>query len=243
MGAGPRLTIPVAVGGMNGAPDAVPQTMASRARLVLVAVLGYLAGSIPFADLAARLATRGRTDLREEGSGNPGATNAMAVLGAGWGYGVMAADVAKGAAASGVGRMLAGGNGAHLAGTAAVWGHCFPVWSGFRGGKGVATSVGQCAATFPAYLPLDAAVAAVTAASPRWKRRAFAATAAASVTWVAAGLVWWRRGWPNLWGPEPTAALPAAAAASSAVIAYRFATARGPARTEAEPAPPERIAA
>jgi hypothetical protein len=44
----------------------------------------------------------------------------------------------------------------------------------------------------------------------------------ASTAWVAAGVLWWRRGWPNAWGPEPTAALPAAAAVSSAVILSRF---------------------
>ena len=168
------------------------------------------------------------------GSGNPGAANAIGVLGSRWGYGVMVADIAKGAIASVVGRRVAGGTGAHVAGTAAVCGHCFPVWSGFRGGKGVATSVGQCAATFPAYFPIDVGVAAATAASPRWKRRAFAATTVASATWVTAGLLWWRKGWSNLWGPEPTAALPAAAVASSAVILYKFATAPAPAVAQDE---------
>ena len=96
------------------------------------------------------------------------------------------------------------------------------MWNGFRGGKGVAASVGQCLATFPAYFPVDLAVAGLTSASPRWRRRAYAATAVASACWVAGGVVWWRRGWPNLWGPAPTPALPLAAAASSAVILDRF---------------------
>ena len=195
-------------------------------RIALAAVAGYLAGTVPSADVASRLATGGRTDLRAAGTGNPGAANAMKVLGPGWGYGVMAADIAKGAAACAAGRRLAGGDGAHVAGTAAVVGHCFPVWNGFRGGKGVATSVGQCLMTFPAYTGIDLGVAALTAASPRWKQRTFAATVVASVCWVAGGLLWWRRQWPNAWGPPPTAALPAAAAASSAVILYKFAAAR-----------------
>jgi glycerol-3-phosphate acyltransferase PlsY len=190
--------------------------------LAAAGAAGYLAGTLPSADLAGRLATRGAADLRRSGSGNPGAANAMAQLGAGWGIGVLVADVAKAAAACGVGRRLAGAAGAHLAGTAAVIGHCFPVWSGFRGGKGVAASAGQCLATFPAYFPIDLGVAAATAISRRWRRRAFATTAVSSACWVVAGALWWRRRWPNGWGPPPSGLLPLAAAASSAVILSRF---------------------
>jgi glycerol-3-phosphate acyltransferase PlsY len=193
--------------------------------LLASAAVGYLIGTIPSADTAARLATGGRTDLRVSGTGNPGAVNAMAVLGKRWGWGILAADATKGGVACGLGRRLAGPTGAHLAGTAAVVGHCFPVWNGFRGGKGVAVSLGQCTATFPAYLPMDLAVAWAVG---RWRGRTFPGTAAASATWVAAGLLWWRKGWPNGWGPPPTAALPASAAVSSAVILYRFATAKRP---------------
>ena len=130
----------------------------------------------------------------------------------------MAADIGKGAAASAVG--------GHAGAVGAVVGHCFPVWNGFKGGKGVACSVGQCAVTFPAWFPFDLALAAATSASPRWKQNAYAATGVASAAWVAAAVLWWRKKLPNLWGPPPTAALPAAAAASSAVILYKFASAR-----------------
>lgn len=198
--------------------------MTSPTRLAAATTAGYLAGTFPSADIAAQIATRGGTDLRSAGTGNPGAVNAIAQLGSAWGYGVLAADVAKGALAARLGQRLAGGNGAHAAGTAAVIGHCFPVWNRFRGGKGVAASAGQCLATFPAYMPIDLAVAAATAASPWWKRRAFAATAVASTAWVAAASIWWRRSWPNAWGPVPSVGLPLAAAASSSVIVYRFAT-------------------
>jgi glycerol-3-phosphate acyltransferase PlsY len=186
------------------------------------AAAGYLIGTAPCADAATRLATGGTADLRHAGTGNPGAVNAMAVLGKGWGWGILAADATKGALACGVGRRLAGGSGAHLAGTAAVVGHCFPVWNGFRGGKGVAVSLGQCAATFPAYLPIDLGVALAVG---KWRGRTLPGTAAACATWVTAGVLWWRRGWPNGWGPAPTAALPASAALSSAVILYKFLTA------------------
>jgi glycerol-3-phosphate acyltransferase PlsY len=189
------------------------------------AAAGYLIGTVPCADAAARVATKGATDLRDAGTGNPGAVNAMAVLGKSWGWGILAADAAKGALACAAGRRLAGDTGAHIAGTAAVIGHCFPAWNGFRGGKGVAVSLGQCAAAFPAYLPIDLGVAWAVG---RWTGRTFPGTAVASATWVTAGVLWWRNGWPNVWGPVPTAALPVSAALSSVVIAYRFLTATRP---------------
>ena len=195
-------------------------------RLVASATAGYLVGTVPFADVAARMATGAATDLRRAGSGNPGAVNAMAVLGKRWGYAVLAADAAKGVTACVLGRRVGGGAGAHAAGTGAVVGHCFPLWNGFRGGKGVAVSLGQCLATFPAYAPVDVAVAWAVG---HWTRRALPGTVAASATWVVSGLLWWRRGWPNGWGPNPTPALPASAAISSAVILYRFVTAPRPA--------------
>lgn len=202
--------------------------------LLSAAAGGYLAGSVPVADLGARLASGGATSLRSEGTGNPGGANALVVLGKRWGYAIILADIAKGAAACGLGRRTAGDAGAHLAGTAAVIGHCFPVWSRFRGGKGVAVSLGQCAATFPPYVPVDLAVAWATAAK-RWPARRFssptlAATVIASATWVVAGVLSWRWRWPNAWGPRPTALLPAAAMASSAVVLSRFAAAARAAR-------------
>ncbi|MGQ0521287.1 MAG: glycerol-3-phosphate acyltransferase [Actinomycetota bacterium] len=206
----------------------VPPPRPRPAGLVGAAAAGYLLGTLPSADVAARVASGGSADLRAAGTGNPGGANALVVLGRAWGYGIMLADIAKGAAACGAGRRLAADAGAHVAGVAAVVGHCFPVWNGFRGGKGVAASVGQCVATFPVYVPFDIGLAWLTA-TPRWSRkvgtRTLIATAVASSTWVAAATLWWRRGWPNGWAPRPTAGLPLAAAASSAVILSRFAAA------------------
>jgi acyl phosphate:glycerol-3-phosphate acyltransferase len=196
--------------------------VASLSRLGIAATIGYLLGTFPTADLVARRASRGSVDLRASGSGNPGTANALNVLGARAGAQVLVGDIAKGAAACAVGAAVAGPVGAHVAGTSSVVGHCYPVWTGFRGGKGVATSVGQCLATFPAYFPIDAAVAAVTVAIPRWRQRAFAATVASSVCWVIGGMVWRARGFRNLWGQTPTLALPIASAVSSAVIIRRF---------------------
>lgn len=148
--------------------------------------------------------------------------NAVRLLGRRVGIGVMAADIAKGALASVFGRRLAGDGGAHVASVAAVAGHCYPARRGFRGGKGVATSFGQCLATFPAYAPIDVAVAVLAGrVLPRAKRPALVSVAVSSAAWIGAGLVWWRRGLPNLWGPTPTSALPAANAATTVVIASR----------------------
>jgi glycerol-3-phosphate acyltransferase PlsY len=155
------------------------------------------------------------------------------VLGKKAGAQVLVGDIGKGAAACAAGALVAGPIGAHIAGTSSVAGHCYPVWNGFRGGKGVAASVGQCLATFPAYFPIDAAVAVITVANPRWKQRAFAATVASSVCWVVGGFVWWSRGWRNPWGPEPTLALPLASAVSSAIIVRRFLATQPPVEAHA----------
>lgn len=183
--------------------------------------LGYALGLIPFAELAARVATNGQVDLRTAGTGNPGGANAAAVLGRRWGYSVMAADITKSVVACRLGRRIAGDAGQHAAGVGAVLGHCYPANRGFSGGKGVATSVGQCLATFPVYVPVDLGVALATTGGP-WRQRAMAATMAASITWVAAATLWWRMRLPNGWGGTPTHRLPMAAATSSVVIYARF---------------------
>jgi glycerol-3-phosphate acyltransferase PlsY len=196
-------------------------TRSRWSRVALTAVVGYLLGSIPSADLAARRATKGQVDLRRAGSHNPGALNAIDVLGRKWGYVVGVADVAKGAAAAGLGRSVAGDLGAHLGGTAAVIGHCYPVWSGFRGGKGVATACGQLVATFPAAVPVEVVAGGVGAVLPV-RRPSRAITVLLAIAWVVTGVLWWRQRGPNLWGPTPSGALPLAAAASSAVVLMRF---------------------
>ena len=193
--------------------------------------IGYLLGTFPTADLVAKRVSGGQIDLRATGSGNPGGANAVKVLGKKAGYTVIVGDIAKGAAASVIGGVIAGPTGAHAGGSAAVVGHCLPLWNGFKGGKGVGAGVGQCLATFPAYFPVDLGIAAITAAVPRLKQRAFAATMVSGVCWVLGGVVWWRKGWRNLWGPAPGPGLPIAAAVSSSMIAYKFLTARPPSAT------------
>ena len=120
-------------------------------------------------------------------------------------------------------RALAGPGGAYAAATASIAGHIVPVWTRFRGGKGVATSAGACLAVFPAYFPIDAAVAAIGAAR---SRNAEAAVRLSSTVWVTAAVLWWWRSWPNLWGPEPTIGLPLFAVAGAGMILAKFAAAR-----------------
>jgi len=124
--------------------------------LLPAAVAAYLLGSIPSGFLAGRM--RG-IDIRKEGSGNIGATNALRVLGKKVGYAVFAADFLKGflgvraAVAIGAFGGAAGGFPGEVFGvTGAVFvvvGHMFPVWLGFNGGKGIATSGGVILALFP----------------------------------------------------------------------------------------------
>jgi glycerol-3-phosphate acyltransferase PlsY len=107
--------------------------------LTAIGVLGYLLGSIPFGLLLTRLAGRG--DIRQTGSGNIGATNVLRT-----GSKTLAAltvllDVGKGMAAVMIARQWGPEAGLVAAGCA-VLGHMFPVWLGFRGGKGVATALG-----------------------------------------------------------------------------------------------------
>ena len=193
-------------------------------RLLSAAVGGYLLGTAPSSDVACRLATGGSVDLRSSGSGNPGGMNARRVLGRRVGIAVVAADIAKGVVACGWGRRRGGDVGAHLAGVAAVIGHCYPLWTRFHGGKGVATSFGQCVYTFPAYAPVDVALATSVARIPGVRRPALVSVAVSSTAWLLASILWWRRGFPNLWGPRPTAALPLANAATVLVIASRAAS-------------------
>jgi glycerol-3-phosphate acyltransferase PlsY len=116
-------------------------------------IAAYAIGSIPFALILAR--RWGTRDLRRTGSGNLGAANVWRVTGATAGVLVALLDIAKGAAGVVVAEQLNGGAAAPAAaGVAAVVGHIYPVWLGFRGGKGVATSCGVFAVLTPlAILP------------------------------------------------------------------------------------------
>ena len=185
--------------------------------------LGYLLGTFPTAVLVTRLATRGTVDIRAVGSGNPGGLNTAQVVGKRWGGLVMLVDAAKGLAAGLLGWAVAGPDGAYAAATTAIAGHIWPVWNHFRGGKGVATSAGSVLAVFPAFFPIDAAVAAAGALRLRNAERAIQAS---STVWVLASIAWWLAALPNLWGPDPTVALPISQTIGAALILSRFYEAR-----------------
>jgi glycerol-3-phosphate acyltransferase PlsY len=107
--------------------------------LVVAALTGYLLGSIPFGLVLSRLAGLG--DIRRVGSGNIGATNVLRTGNKGLAALTLLLDVGKGFAAAAIARHW-GLSAALLAGLCVVLGHMFPVWLGFRGGKGVATALG-----------------------------------------------------------------------------------------------------
>src|SRR5947209_8588557 len=115
---------------------------------VNVALLGYLIGSFPTGYIAGRI--RG-IDIRTAGSGNPGATNVTRVLGKRFGYPVFLIDFFKGLVSVLLApaiahrcqfNVTATDASVALAGVFSVVGHSYPVWLGFKGGKGVATSLG-----------------------------------------------------------------------------------------------------
>ena len=117
-------------------------------QLILIAVMAYLAGSVPFGLIFTRLAGKG--DIRAVGSGNIGATNVLRTGSKGLALLTLLFDGGKGAViALGVAHLTSDPLMIGVAGLMAVVGHCFPVWLKFRGGKGVAT----CVATFAAFDP------------------------------------------------------------------------------------------
>ena len=176
---------------------------------------GYLLGTVPSADLAGRVVG---VSIRTAGTGNPGAINTSVLLGKRWGTAVAVVDVAKGCTAGLLGRQV-GPTTAYATATAAVVGHVFPLWSRFQGGKGVATSFGAVLGVFPAYAVPDLLVAGAAARLTKQPRRA---NDISSAVWTGAALLWWAKRLPNLWGPAPTLALPLHAAATGALISWRF---------------------
>jgi glycerol-3-phosphate acyltransferase PlsY len=117
--------------------------------VVLIPVSAYLLGSIPFGLILAKIFGGG--DVRNEGSGNIGATNVARVAGPLAGILTLILDGAKGAAAVLLAERYSNGSAMWMiiAGLAALIGHCFPIWLKFKGGKGVATAAGVYLALSP----------------------------------------------------------------------------------------------
>lgn len=142
----------------------MPPIDSSTAQLILWAAFGYLIGSIPFGLILAKV--MGLGNLRNIGSGNIGATNVLRTGNKRAAALTLIFDAAKGGVAVLLARALAGEDAAQIAALAAFLGHCFPVWLGFKGGKGVATFLGL-------WLALD------------WR-----VGVACCLTWLVTALIW-----------------------------------------------------
>jgi glycerol-3-phosphate acyltransferase PlsY len=199
------------------------------AGFVAVVALGYLLGTIPFAVLVTRLATRGNLDIRETGSGNPGGFNTFREVGKVWGIVVVLLDGGKAMVAGLIALVVVGDAAAYAAATAAIAGHIWPVWTGFRGGKGVATAGGAVLGVFPAFFPVNMAVLALGVAVFRRSRPAMLTGMAA---WVAASVLWTVFDWPNGWGPDPSVGLVVFSALGAGMVVLKFARAGPPVRAE-----------
>ncbi len=192
--------------------------MSDPLQIIVGVLVGYVVGMFPSADLVARLASRGSVDLRATGSGNPGGLNAARVLGKKWGLLVIVMDAAKGAVAGLIGLAI-GDAAAYAAGTGVIAGHCWPVWNGFRGGKGVAAAGGSFFTVFPPMVPIDGLTTAAVAFLGKSSRLAIKV---ALVIWVVSAVVWWAADWPMWWGPDPTVGLVIYSLLGTAMIQARF---------------------
>jgi glycerol-3-phosphate acyltransferase PlsY len=187
----------------------MPEIVTSPVLLILVGVLGYLLGSVPFGIVITR--ALGLGDLRAIGSGNIGATNVLRTGHKGAALATLLLDAGKGAIAVLIARFAVGEDAAQVAGGMAFLGHLFPVWLGFKGGKGVATFLGTLIAlAWPVGLAA-CATWAVTAAITRISSLSALVAAALSGLWCfvlsrgdlliltfALMLLVYIRHWPNL---------------------------------------------
>jgi glycerol-3-phosphate acyltransferase PlsY len=107
---------------------------------IICAVLGYLSGSVPFGLILTQMAGLG--DVRSIGSGNIGATNVLRTGNKGLAAATLILDALKGTVPALLGLHFLGVEGGVIAGFCAFLGHIFPVWLGFKGGKGIATYIG-----------------------------------------------------------------------------------------------------
>jgi len=127
---------------------------------IWVLLAAYLLGSIPFAYVVAKM-TMG-IDIRQVGSGNVGFTNALRTLNKGPAAMVLIGDIGKGAAAVLLAKWFGGPVLATLAGMAVIIGHNYPVFLGFKGGKGAAAGIGAVLALMPLIALLTVAIWGVT---------------------------------------------------------------------------------
>ena len=160
----------------------MPEFTSPPLALLIVAGLAYLLGSVPFGVLITR--AMGLGDLRQIGSGNIGATNVLRTGNKGAAAATLILDAAKGGVAVLIARAMVGPDAAQVAALAAFLGHLYPVWLGFRGGKGVATFLGTLLAlAWPVGLAACATWAA-TAALTRISSLSALVAAALAPVWL-----------------------------------------------------------
>ncbi|MEX3316707.1 glycerol-3-phosphate 1-O-acyltransferase PlsY [Sulfitobacter sp. PS-8MA] len=160
----------------------MPPIDTSIEMILLWALLGYIIGSIAFGMVLAQL--MGLGNLRSIGSGNIGATNVLRTGNKKAAALTLLLDGAKGAVAVFLARSFAGEDAAQVAALGAMIGHCYPIWLGFRGGKGVATFLGVLLAlAWPVGLAC-CAVWAVAAALTRISSMGALAAAASSTVFM-----------------------------------------------------------
>ena len=181
----------------------------SEPLLIAVAVLAYLLGSVPFGIVITR--ALGLGDLRKIGSGNIGATNVLRTGNKGAALATLLLDAGKGGIAVLIARMVAQEDAAQLAALASFLGHLFPIWLGFKGGKGVATFLGTvlvldwrvglaCCATWAltaAITRISSLSALVAAALSSFWLVVFGQGHMIVLTVLLTVLIYWKH-WPNL---------------------------------------------
>ena len=120
--------------------------------IILLCVVAYAVGSVNFATLISSIKNK---DIKKLGSGNPGTMNVMRSVGKGWGVLTFVLDALKGLSFALIGRFLINGSDNYLMAVVlsfcVILGHIFPVYSGFKGGKGVASTIGAFIAISPIF--------------------------------------------------------------------------------------------
>lgn len=170
----------------------------------ILIILAYLLGSIPFGYLIVK--ERAGVDVRSVGSGNVGATNVLRVSGKGPAAAVLLMDMAKGCFPVVVGRLV-GASPTVLAAVAfaSVLGHVFPLFLGFRGGKGVATAVGAFLALSPIATATSIGVFVILVV---WKRYVSLGSVVAVASFPVWTYIYGRIGWMTVpWLPVCIAGL------------------------------------
>ena len=164
----------------------MPVLETSALILVVVAIASYLLGAVPFGLVIAKL--MGLGDVRSIGSGNIGATNVLRTGSKLAAFLTLLLDGGKGAIAVLAARAAIGEDAAQIAGFSAFLGHLYPVWLGFKGGKGVATFFGTALALVPLVGLASAAIWLGSAAITRYSSlSALLAAASAPITALVMG--------------------------------------------------------